>query len=83
MLEKFQNINPSDMDFFHVTDDVAEAVQIAARCYAQETSLGPKPPPMSAAASETTAEGTRVGVDPTRRTPGDHNGGSNGGSNGS
>ncbi len=33
MLEKFSTISPEDMDLFHVTDDVEEAVNLIADCH--------------------------------------------------
>ncbi|MCX5661775.1 MAG: TIGR00730 family Rossman fold protein [Planctomycetota bacterium] len=71
MLERHANIGPHDLELFHVTDDVAEAVDIVTRCYAKELSMGPKQPTIPQAASQTTAEGTRIGIDPKRRKLGD------------
>jgi uncharacterized protein (TIGR00730 family) len=64
MLEQFANISPEDMDFFHVTDDVHEAVNIVQRYVHHNDSLGPQRPEVTGPAGEPTAEGTRVGVDP-------------------
>lgn len=51
MLSEFKAIDGGDLDFFHVTDDVNEAVKIVRRCYEQECWLktpqapGVVPPP--------------------------------------
>lgn len=66
MLERFGNISPGDTDYFHLTDDPGEAVAIIKRCYDQRCWLGPESPPISEAAGQATAEGTRIGVDPYR-----------------
>ncbi|MEX0774376.1 MAG: TIGR00730 family Rossman fold protein [Phycisphaeraceae bacterium] len=59
-----QTIGPDDLNYFYVTDDVEEAVAIIRRCYEKECWLGPQPEPVTAGATERTAEGTRVGVAP-------------------
>jgi uncharacterized protein (TIGR00730 family) len=66
VLGKFAAINAEDLNLFHVTDDVEEAVEIVAKCYSQDCWLGPRTPRMSREASEVTAEGTRSGVAPRR-----------------
>ncbi len=64
MLEQFANVSPEDMDIFHVTDDIHEAVDIIKAYVHDNRSLGPQRPEISGPAGEPTAEGTRVGVDP-------------------
>lgn len=66
MLGQYENISPEDMELFHVTDDVAEAVQIMSKCQEMQKGLGRDEPDFPSAAAEPTAEGTRVGIDPTR-----------------
>lgn len=69
MLDKFANISPEDMDFFRVTDDVDEAVEIMQRYVHDNQTLGPTQPTISGPAGETTAEGTRTGIDPRGLRP--------------
>lgn len=64
MLDRFGNISPEDMDYFRVTDDVDEAVEILQRYVYQQQTLGPAQPEISGLAGQPTAEGTRMGVDP-------------------
>jgi hypothetical protein len=64
MLDDFQAISPDDMDLFHVTDDVEEAVDLLADCADKKQRLGPEPAAIPDHAAMPTAEGTRVGVDP-------------------
>lgn len=70
MLGRFQNVDPHDLDLFHVTDDVHEAVQMIRRSFEGKAPAGPAEN-AQAAAHRTTAEGTRLGVLPH----GDTNGG--------
>ena len=63
LLEKHQNISREDMDLFHVTDDVEEAVSIISDCYEDHCGLKQQPDIPEHAAVRT-AEGTRVGIDP-------------------
>ncbi len=47
MLGRFKAIDAGDLDFFHVTDDVQEAVRLVRKCYEQECWLKtPQPPTM-------------------------------------
>ncbi len=64
MIERFSNIDPTDMELFHVTDDVAEAVSILRKCRDEKCWLGSRPMQVTGPAGEQTAEGTRVGIDP-------------------
>ncbi len=61
MLSKYACISPQDLDLFSVTDSVAEAVQIMTASHVRKLARrdSPKSP-----ATEQTAEGTRVGIDP-------------------
>lgn len=68
MLESYRCISSPDLELFHVTDDVAEAVQIVSRCYNDKCWLGPPPPDISREAAEPTAEGTRTGYLASPRT---------------
>jgi len=67
MLGQFPTIDADDMDLFRVTDDIDEAIAIL-RCESdrncRRTVIGPEK-------EQTTAEGTRVGVQPRLdgRTP--------------
>ena len=67
MQEKFAAIGPNDLQLFHVTDSVEEAVQIIHDCHNNKCWLGPPQPKLSTRATQTTLEGTRVGIDPGRR----------------
>jgi uncharacterized protein (TIGR00730 family) len=71
MRDEFATIGPQDMDLFHVTDDVEEAVEIISSAKNGESWLGEQPPTIPGdvprSARQTTAEGTRAGMDPTRR----------------
>lgn len=69
MLDRFANISPEDMDIFHVTDDIHEAVDIVKAYVRDNRSFGPQRPEISGPAGEPTAEGTRVGVDPRLLRP--------------
>ena len=63
LLDEHQNISPQDMDLFHVTDDVAEAVKIISDSHEGEGLLG-ESQEISEQAAMRTAEGTRAGIDP-------------------
>ena len=68
MLEQQDNISAQDMDLFHVTDDLAEAVKLVRNCYRTQRWLAKHDPPaISRAAAQLTGEGTRIGIDPGRR----------------
>jgi uncharacterized protein (TIGR00730 family) len=67
MQEKFGAIGPNDLALFHVTDNVEEAVKIITDCYNNQCWLGPPQPKLSTRATQTTLEGTRIGIDPGRR----------------
>ncbi len=67
MLERFAYIAKDDMELFHVTDSVGDAVSLLRDCYDNKSWLGSRQPPViPAMARQTTAEGTRVGIDPAR-----------------
>jgi hypothetical protein len=66
MLAKHRNISPEDMDLFRVTDDVDEAVELIARCYAERTGFGRRPRQLPDAAAMPTGEGTITGFMPSR-----------------
>ena len=67
MLERFANIDDDDMELFRVTDSVSEAVSLLRDCFENQCWLPSRQPPViSAVAGQTTAEGTRVGIDPGR-----------------
>ncbi|MDX1682362.1 MAG: TIGR00730 family Rossman fold protein [Phycisphaeraceae bacterium] len=65
MRDRHENIGKKDLDLFRVTDDVAEAVQIVKTCYDEQCWLSDECEEVTGRAGETTAEGTRMGVDPT------------------
>jgi uncharacterized protein (TIGR00730 family) len=71
MLEKFHNIDNDDLNIFHVTDGVEEAVGLIRRSYDREAWIDPRTHGLPPNVVRTTAEGTRAGV--TART--DSNGG--------
>ncbi|MEX0745916.1 MAG: LOG family protein, partial [Phycisphaeraceae bacterium] len=60
LLEKYETISPPDMDLFRVTDDVDEAIQIMVDHRAHLAEIGVS----ARAADDSTAEGTRQGIDP-------------------
>jgi len=64
MLDDFANISPDDMNLFRLTDDVEQAVQIIHECQKDKCWLGSRPQTIEGAIGESTAEGTRVGIDP-------------------
>ena len=71
MLDQHSNIDTDDLERFHVTDDVAEAVDLIVQCHLEQKAFGPPPRPMPAQALRPSGEGTRMGVDPRfiRRKP--------------
>ena len=76
MRDEFATISPKDMDLFHVTDDVEEAMRIIVEHEPTQSWLEEPAPGLSGtpgarrAAVQTTAEGTRAGVEPgVRRDP--------------
>ncbi len=67
--DKYGTIGPMDLDYFKVTDDVAEAVQIIRQCYDTGCWMGPRPVEAGVGdptpgKDNITAEGTHVGVHP-------------------
>ncbi len=68
MLDGYGNISPQDMDLFRVTDDVEEAVAIVNQRFDREAWLRRVRPSVPESVIETTAEGTRAGVDPRTGT---------------
>lgn len=66
---KFQTISPQDIDLFTLTDDVEEAVEIVRAHIAGEKIAAAELPRFYGAEGQTTAEGTRVGIDPHRAHP--------------
>jgi hypothetical protein len=74
MLEKNESIGADDLALFRVTDHVEEAVEIITTCHAEKCWLGPLAAPISPAAAEETAEGTRVGILPSHPTGLKHDG---------
>lgn len=73
MCDGYGHINPDDLRRFHVTDDIDEAVELVSKCFEGKCWLGPRPAVLPAAATEQTAEGTRVGVNPlTHQAAGQH-----------
>ena len=63
LAEKFKSIAPEDIDLFKVTDTAEEAVEIVQAHIASLTAAATGLPQFPGAAGETSAEGTRVGVD--------------------
>ncbi len=67
MLEDQENIDAEDLELFHVTDDLNEAVSLMRQYSGKQRWLGSKKlPEISTAAAQPTAEGTRIGIDPRR-----------------
>lgn len=64
VLERCGNINSSDLDLFHLCDDVHVAVECIANDFRQRQAQARKrpPPEMMHAAEQVTAEGTRAGI---------------------
>ena len=71
LLEKNEYVNPEDMQRFRVTDDLDEIVDIVRNCYENKCWLGPPPADIPDRAKRPTGEGTRIGIDPIRYSPGD------------
>ncbi|MCC7408542.1 MAG: TIGR00730 family Rossman fold protein, partial [Phycisphaeraceae bacterium] len=69
MLEKFSYIGPQDMDLFQVTDDVAEGVRFIKDFAENRRAAWLEQLDIHPAAAATTAEGTRVGIDPGQLMP--------------
>jgi len=69
MLEEFGTISDKDMDLFHLTDDVDEAVDIMVNCSEQPGVLCDLKPSAAREAMVPTGEGTHAGVMPKRKTP--------------
>ena len=68
MYEVHHNIDADDMDLFHITDDVEEAVRVVRDCYDNRCGVGKgTAPEVTGAAAVPTAEGTRTGIDPGQR----------------
>lgn len=64
MRDEYRTISPQDIDLFHVTDDVEEAVRLIVE-YRKQPWGRPQPPAnIPSYAVKPTAEGTRVGIDP-------------------
>jgi len=60
MLSKYSCISPKDLELFSVTDSIEEAIKTVSVCLAQKQSSSQE----HSGATEQTAEGTRVGIDP-------------------
>jgi len=66
MQVEFQNISPEDRDYFRVTDDVDEAIEIVLRRSKRNTRVVDTDL-ITGSAADPTAEGTRTGTDPRSR----------------
>ena len=64
MVEEYQTIAPEDLEWFRVTDDVHEAVELIRECYERGASFGPGADQPPEFAAEPTGEGTVEGIDP-------------------
>ena len=64
MLDEYETIDREDMALFRVTDDVQEAVKIVADHFDHAAWLEKTRPTIPEVISDTTAEGTRAGIDP-------------------
>ena len=67
MLDAYGNISPQDLDLFHLTDDINEAMDIVLSHHDREKWLQRIRPSIPETMSSTTAEGTRAGFDPRTR----------------
>jgi uncharacterized protein (TIGR00730 family) len=65
MQDQFKTISPEDRDYFRVTDDIDEAIEIVQRKSVRNTREVEAN--IAGLAAEPTAEGTRTGVDPRFR----------------
>lgn len=70
MLEDHKTISPGDVERFHVTDDIDEAIQIVNSCFHDQCWLGPRPDEVPEFAAEPTGEGTVAGVAPQHHPEG-------------
>lgn len=68
--QKHHNIDPGDLDYFRITDDVEEAANIIKQCCGRDGSIGPQQPSIPTQAARTTLEGTRQGIIPHTDTNG-------------
>ncbi|TWT41814.1 LOG family protein ORF6 in fasciation locus [Phycisphaerae bacterium RAS1] len=68
VLERHKAISPNDLDLFHITDDIDDAVSVIARHYEQDKTLAGQPTArdelLMAPPVRTTAEGTLIGRRP-------------------
>ena len=64
MLDRYAAIDQNDMSLFSVTDDVDEAVRIILDSFDHEAWAEKTRPTIPEMASDTTAEGTRAGINP-------------------
>lgn len=64
MRDKYNYIGPKDMDIFTVTDDVEDAVRLIGSGCAIQKDVNKHPSHAQTIALQTTAEGTRQGIDP-------------------
>lgn len=73
LCERYNTISPGDLDLFHLTDDVAEAVDYIARMIEANAEALRQPTTQEEAAmprqEHITAEGTRYGVRPRPQAP--------------
>ncbi len=63
MLKEHDNIDPQDLDLFHVTDDVDEAVNIIYETYIGKRTAAAQLPRFKSDLEEESGEGTRVGIE--------------------
>jgi hypothetical protein len=66
MLEECANVDAHDLELFHVTDDVEEAVEIIYETHIGMRKVGEQLPRLRADEVEETGEGTRVGIERRR-----------------
>jgi len=66
MVEQYETVSPEDLDLFHITDDLDEAVRFIVDCQQHRRDLGPDPETNDRRALQQSGEGTRMGFEPRR-----------------
>ncbi len=66
MLSKYSTISEEDMDFFRVTDDLDEAIDIIKKQSSRNCRVKERSSDLPFAAQQITGEGTATGIDPVR-----------------
>jgi predicted Rossmann-fold nucleotide-binding protein len=66
MGEQYRTISPGDFDLFHLTDNVAEAVEIVYESHIGVRQVARNLPRFTSDEDVPTGEGTRIGVEPRK-----------------